>query len=110
MRCGWKITWIRMMNNQPLATLENPEPKGLGWLRGLVFCTSLVVMMIIIAWPHVFGSTTTNMSHGAATISMCGMSFGFVYGIGFVPRSRLLRIIFSAPASLGLMVLGFLIS
>lgn len=99
-----------MMSNEPAATLETPEPKGLGWLRGLIFCASLAVMMIIIAWPHVFGSTTTTMSHGAATISMCGMSCGFVYGIGFVPRARFLRIIFSAPTSLGLMVLGFLTS
>lgn len=97
-----------MMSNEPFATLESPEPIGLGWLRGLVFCASLAVMMMIIAWPHVFGATTKDMSHGAAAISMCGMSCGFVYGIGFVPRSDFLRMIFSAPVSLGLMVLGFL--
>jgi predicted membrane protein len=66
-------------------------------------------MIIIIAWPHVFGSTTKNMSHGAAAISMCGMSCGFVYGIGFVPRTRWLNILFSAPVALGLMALGFLL-
>ena len=79
-----------MMSNEPAAALTNSKSKDLGWLRGLVFCASLAVMIIITAWPHVFGATTKDMSHGAATISMCGMSCGFVYGIGFVPHARVL--------------------
>ena len=105
------------MNKNPIVAKENfitaeksPKEKPLGWLRGLVFCAALAVMIVITIWPHVFGATTKDMSHGAAMISMCGMSCGFVYGIGFIPRSRWLRVIFSAPMSLGLMVLGFLLS
>lgn len=95
------------MSSEPVAGAESPAQKT--WLRTLVFCAALAVMIVITAWPHVFGSTTKDMSHNAAMMSMCGMSCGFVYGIGFVPRSFWLRALFSAPVSLGLMLLGFLL-
>jgi predicted membrane protein len=98
------------MSNRSNSIPTNSEVKPLGWLRGLVFCAALAVMIVITAWPHVFGSTTKDMSHGAAMISMLGMSCGFVYGIGFVPKSRWLALLFSAPVALSLMALGFLIS
>ncbi len=81
----------------------------LGPLRISVLCVSLAVMLIITAWPHTFGSTTQTMHHSAAMLSMLGMSCGFVFGFGFIPRARWLRVIFSAPVAVGLMVLGFLL-
>jgi predicted membrane protein len=101
------MIWIKLMTK---AAEGHHNRAMLGWLRGFVLCTSLSVMIIITAWPQVFGSAAQDMRHTAAMISMCGMSCGFVYGVGFIPRSRWLRLIFSAPVSLGLMVLGFALS
>lgn len=102
------------MNNYPsvqknkTATepMENPAPQGGG--RVLVFCLSLVVMVLITAWPHFLGSTPDTMNHNAAMVLMLGMSCGFVYGIGFTPTLRLWRWLFSGWSAIGLMLLGLL--
>ena len=85
------------------------RPKYQGALRALVFCLSLAVMIGITAWPHLLGATQAEFSHNAAMLLLMGMSCGFVYGIGFVPRLRLWRWLFSAPAALGLMLAGVLL-
>ena len=77
-----------------------------GALRALVFCLSLTVMIGVSVWPHLLGATQAEFSHNAAMLLMMGMSSGFVYGIGFVPRLRLWRWLFSAPVALGLMLWG----
>ncbi len=89
-----------------MAPVTNP----LGALRIFVFCLSLAVMILITAWPHTFGSTTTTMNHNAAMVCMAGMCIGFVYGIGFIPKQRWLKIVYSAPVALGLMVTGFVMT
>lgn len=99
------------MNKTPAQNNKTQQEPGapLGALQIAVLCVSLVVMVIIIAWPHTFGSTTKTMHHSAAMLSMLGMSCGFVYGFGFIPRARWLRPLFSAPVALGLIMLGFLL-
>jgi predicted membrane protein len=104
----------RVMNNSdflkkkesPHALDEKPAPLGGG--RVLVFCLSLVVMVLITAWPRFLGSTPDTMDHNAAMVLMLGMSCGFVYGIGFTPKLRLWRWLFSGWSAIGLMLLGLL--
>ncbi len=98
------------MSNKLNANTSEPVENSLGGLRVLVFCLSLAVMIIITAWPHTFGSTTATMNHNAAMISMLGMCVGFVYGIGFIPKPRWLKIAYSAPVALGLMLTGLLMA
>lgn len=86
--------------------VEKPAPLGGG--RVFVFCLSLAVMVLISAWPHFLGSTPETMNHNAAMVLMLGMSCGFVYGIGFTPKLRIWRWLFSAWSALGLMLLGVL--
>jgi len=75
-------------------------------VRTLVLCLSLAVMLAIVAWPPLLTASPAGFSHNAAMLLMLGMSCGFVYGIGFVPRLRLWRWLFSAPVALGLMFIG----
>ncbi len=84
--------------------------KSWGALRVLVFCLSLAVMLGVTAWPHLLGKTQAEFSHNAAMLLLLGMSCGFVYGIGFEPRLRLWRWLFSAPVALGLMFWGALLA
>lgn len=93
-----------------VAELTEPAAnKSRGALRALVFCLSLAVMIGITAWPRLLAATQAQFSHNAAMLLLMGMSCGFVYGIGFVPRLRLWRWLFSAPAALGLMFWGVLL-
>lgn len=97
------------INKLPMENVKETIPTYSRWLRSVVLCASFAVMLLITAWPHAFGSTTKTMSHSAAMISMLGMSCGFVYGLGFIPRSSWLRWLFSAPVALGLMAFGFVL-
>lgn len=95
------------MNSKLESNHEEPRENPLGTLKILVFCVALAVMIIITAWPHTFGSTTSTMNHNAAMLSMIGMCIGFIYGIGFVPKQRWLKPVYTAPVALGLMLAGF---
>jgi predicted membrane protein len=99
---------MKMANNNDNSTLQNTEEKSSGVLRLLVFCLSFLVMISITLWPHFLGVTPEQMNHNAAMILMLGMSFGFVYGIGYLPKTAWLRLIFSAPVAIGLMIVGVL--
>ncbi|MGO4892526.1 cyd operon YbgE family protein [Flavobacterium sp. W21_SRS_FM6] len=90
--------------------MEEPRENPLGFLNILVFCLSLAVMIIITAWPHVFGTSADSMAHDAAMLSMVGMSCGFIYGIGFTPKMRVFKLLFSAPVALILMLAGFFLA
>ena len=96
-----------MMNKSAHNTNEPEHTHPLSRSRIALFCISLVVMSLITAWPHTFGSSTETMNHHAAMLSMLGMCLGFVYGIGFTPKHTWLRVLYSAPLALGLMLTGF---
>jgi cyd operon protein YbgE len=66
------------------------------WVRGSTLATAVALMLLITLMPR--GLTTADgsaISHGLLSLIMWGMSAGFVHGIGFVPRNRILRIVFS---------------
>jgi cyd operon protein YbgE len=66
------------------------------WVRGSTLAAAIALMLLITLMPR--GLTTADgsaISHGMLSLVMWGMSAGFVHGIGFVPRNRILRIVFS---------------
>jgi len=66
------------------------------WVRGTTLTAAFALMLLITLVPR--GLATADGSairHDLLSLVMWGMSAGFVYGIGFVPRNRLLRIVFS---------------
>jgi len=66
------------------------------WVRGSTLAAAIALMLLITLMPR--GLTTADgsaISHGPLSLIMWGMSAGFVHGIGFVPRNRILRIVFS---------------
>lgn len=63
-----------------------------GWARGVSLGAAITLMLFVTLLPR--GLTTPDgsaISHGVLTLIMWGMSAGFVYGIGFVPRNRVVR-------------------
>jgi predicted membrane protein len=78
-----------------------------GWTRGVSLVLALSLMLLITLLPR--GLTTHDgsaISHGLLTLIMWGMSAGFVHGVGFVPRNRLLRLLLGAAAAWALMGVG----
>jgi cyd operon protein YbgE len=62
--------------------------------RALSLVSALALMLLITLLPR--GLTTHDgsaISHGLLSLIMWGMSAGFVYGIGFIPQNRVLRVL-----------------
>lgn len=65
-----------------------------GWVRGVSLLVALALMLLVTLLPR--GLTTEDGSpigHGMLTLIMWGLSAGFVHGVGFVPRNRILRVL-----------------
>ncbi|OYW38729.1 MAG: hypothetical protein B7Z35_06420 [Hydrogenophilales bacterium 12-61-10] len=66
------------------------------WVRGATLTASIALMLLITLMPRGLATADGSaISHGLLSLVMWGLSAGFVYGIGFVPRNPLLRMVFS---------------
>jgi predicted membrane protein len=71
-----------------------------GWVRAFSLGAAIVMMLLITLMPR--GLTTTDgstISHGVLMLIMWGMSAGFVHGVGFVPRNRVMRVVLGPVAA-----------
>jgi predicted membrane protein len=65
-----------------------------GWARGVSLLTALGLMLLVTLLPR--GLTVEDgspLGHGVLALVMWGLSAGFVHGVGFVPRNRILRVL-----------------
>ncbi|OZA10726.1 MAG: hypothetical protein B7X94_06150 [Hydrogenophilales bacterium 17-62-8] len=66
------------------------------WVRGATLTAAIALMLLITLMPRGLATADGSaISHSLLSLVMWGLSAGFVYGIGFVPRNRLLRMVFS---------------
>lgn len=71
--------------------------------------TAIAIMLAGSVYPLLFAGGDGKASHGLAMALFWAMSAGFVRGVGFVPRARLWRLLFSGGACLaGLLLAGAL--
>ena len=86
----------KVMN--PTVTECDPKPSaGIGWLPLLIAIAILVVMTIL---PGIASDPRGRADHPLAMLLFAAMSAGFVRGVGFIPHHRILRPLFSTPATL----------
>lgn len=63
-----------------------------GWARAVSLAAALVLMVLVTLLPRALTlDDGAPLGHGMLTLVMWGLSAGFVHGVGFVPRNRLLR-------------------
>lgn len=55
----------------------------------------IAIMMIGTAFPFVMSDASGRADHGLATALLWAMAAGFVRGVGFIPRHRVWRALFS---------------
>lgn len=78
-----------------------------GWARGVSLVSALALMILVTILPR--GLTDPDgspISHGLLALIMWGMSAGFVHGVGFVPRNRILRVLLGPVVAWAWMALG----
>ncbi len=61
---------------------------------------AIALTLLLTIYPPILTTPEGKADHAAATLALWSMSAGFIRGVGFVPRNRLLRIVFSTAACL----------
>ncbi len=74
---------------------DAPRGPGLHWPSLLV---ALAIMGVGSVYPLLFTGANGQADHGLAMALFWAMSAGFVRGVGFVPRARVWRWLFSGWA------------
>lgn len=64
-------------------------------MRILSFLIALSVAAFVIIYPRAIASDMTSVPHGWLVLLLLGMSFCFVYGVGFKAKNRSLAFLFS---------------
>ena len=80
--------------DKPAETASEPGAS----LLPLIIAIALTLLLTI--YPPILTTPAGQAVHAAATLALWAMSAGFIRGVGFVPRNRLLRIVFSTAACL----------
>lgn len=88
----------------------DPTPQRSGALltlaRFITFAAAVAFAALIVLYPRAIADDMTSVPHGALVGLLIGMSCAWVWGLGFVPKHRLLRLFFSPVVAWALM-LGF---
>lgn len=91
--------------HEPSAAGEAPKP-GLALLP---LGIAVTIALLLTVYPPIVSRADGHADHLAATLLMAAMSAGFVRGVGFLPRSHVLRAVFSTAACLWLLVLAVVV-
>lgn len=67
-------------------------------LHGPCLLLGLFLMLAGTLYPPLFADAQGQADHGLALLFFWAMSAGFIRGVGFVPRARLWRALFSPAA------------
>lgn len=62
---------------------------------------AMTIMLVGTCYPPSLLTADGRVHHGLASLLFCGMSAGFVRGVGFIPQQRVWRWLFSGWAVLG---------
>lgn len=85
--------------------MSAPAPTSLHWPS---LAAGLALMLAGTAYPLVFARADGRADHGLAMLLFWAMSAGFVRGVGFIPRHRAWRLLFSGWACLAALALAAL--
>lgn len=71
--------------------------------------TGLIVMVVGTVYPYIVTNSAGQVDHGLATLLFWAMSAGLVRGVGFIPRHKVWRVLFSGwSCALALVLFGLL--
>mgnify|MGYP000094676576 CR=1 FL=1 len=70
----------------------NTKPTN-GLLRVLSLAAAATVMVLIVLYPRAIAPDSASVPHGWLELMLYGMSLLWLYGFGFTPEHRVLRIL-----------------
>lgn len=98
----------QIMADQKSTAVTNFVSLYSGVARTFSLILALTICLAILGLPQLVVSENGSVDHGWLTILMWGMSAGFVHGVGFVPRNRVLRIVLGPLVAWGVSLLAIL--
>ncbi len=84
-------------------------PSPAGSARPISFIIALVASLALMLFPFLLHGINGARLHTGLPILMLGVAGMFVYGIGYIPDNRLIRILFSPVCAWVLIVAGGLL-
>jgi predicted membrane protein len=86
--------------------------KAGGWplraLRASSFLFALTASLVLMLCPFLLRYVPDSRLHSALPMLTLGIAGAFIYGIGYRPDSKMLRLLFGPACSWGLMIAGIL--
>ena len=77
-------------------------------MRTISIVAAAAVTVGVVCFPRIIAVDMHNVPHGWLVCLLAGMSFSYVYGFGFIPENKTLRILFSPVIAWPLMIIGAL--
>ncbi len=88
---------------EPATEPDAPEPTKIAWFPLLI---AMIICVGVTIFPRFLVDSQGHADHAAASALFWAMSAGFIRGVGFIPKSMILRWLFSTTSC----VLGVLIT
>ena len=82
------------------------DRRSSAFLRVISFLAALACAALVVLYPRAIAEDAAGVPHGALVGMLFGMSILWVYGFGFTPQHRILRLLLS-PILGWLLLLGF---
>ena len=79
---------------------HSAEPASEPGVSLLPLIIAIALTLLLTIYPPILTTPAGKADHAAATLALWSMSAGYIRGVGFVPRNRLLRVLFSTAACL----------
>lgn len=75
-------------------------PAGSAGIATLPLGIAIALTLTLTIYPLVLTTAAGRADHLAATLALWAMSAGYIRGVGFIPKNRGLRLLFSTGACL----------
>ena len=76
------------------------------WVRAVSFVVALAASMTLMLFPFLLRHVPQSRIHTALPVMLFGLAGAFVYGVGYRPDNKLLRILFGPLCAWLLIVVG----
>jgi cyd operon protein YbgE len=93
------------MTEVTMTTTEEKKPNK--WIMIISFLLALPLAAVLLVHPAAMLDDNGGYSHRAMMFIMIGISGGFIYGVGFLPKFWLWKWLFSPFVSWPLMLWGY---
>ena len=93
------------MTEVTMTTTDEKKPNK--WIMIISFLLALLLAAVLLVHPAAMLDDNGAYSHRAMMFIMIGISGGFIYGVGFLPKFWLWKWLFSPYVSWPLMLWGY---